>query len=133
MTWEELNEVRILNKNIDDITTEINSLRRSLSAKTPALDGLPKSTSVSSSVERNAIRIADAEKALEELKLRLAEAIPRLEKKIRDEVKNPITRVIFLFRYVDCMFFSDIAFKIGYSKQHVYSLHNTTYRNLLNR
>lgn len=126
MTWAELNEVRDLNKAIEDLTKKIDSFRLAISLKVPVRDGMPKAKPLNSVVERTAIRITDAERELEELQNRLAEAIPRLEKKIIEEVEDSTARTLFILRYVDCMYFRDIGFSMGYSEAHIYFLHKIT-------
>ena len=126
MTWAELNEVRDLNKAIEDVTKEIDMLHLSLALKIPERDGMPKAKPLNSRVERIAIRITDAENKLAELKKLLEDAIPRLENKIRAEIKDTTARTLFIFRYIDCMYFLDIGFAMGYSERHIYYLHKIT-------
>ena len=126
MTWAELNEVRDLNKAIEDVTKEIDMLHLSLALKIPERDGMPKAKPLNSRVERIAIRITDAENKLAELKKLLEDAIPRLENKIRAEIKDTTARTLFIFRYIDCMYFRDIGFAMGYSEAHIYFLHRLT-------
>ena len=126
MTWAELNEVRDLNKAIEDIEKQIDILHLSLSLQIPERNGMPKSKSVSSRVERIAVRIVDAETSLNKLKSLLEEALPRLERKINAEIKDLTARTLFTLRYVDCMYFRDISMAMGYSEQHIYYLHKVT-------
>ena len=126
MTWAELNEVRDLNKAVEDVTKEIDMLHLSLALKVPERNGMPKAKPLDSRVERMAIRITDAENKLAELQKLLDDAIPRLEKKIRDEIEDTTARTLFTFRYIDCMYFRDIGFAMGYSEAHIYYLHRLT-------
>ena len=126
MTWAELNEVRDLKKAIEDIEKELERLHFSESLNIPKLDGMPKSTSLNSIVERTAIRVADTEKRLEKLKNLHKDAVPRLERKINDAIEDSTARTLFIFRYVDCMYFREIGFILGYSEAHIYYLHRIT-------
>lgn len=126
MTWAELNEVRDLNKAIEDVAKELDTLQLTLSLKIPALNGMPKSKAISSRVERIAIRKVDAERKLDELNDLLRLALPRLEKKICEEIEDATARTLFILRYVDCMYFRDIGFSMGYSEAHIYYLHKIT-------
>ena len=99
------------------------ALRESVTVRTAKLSDMPKSKAVNSEVERIALRIVDAEKKVEELKIVFNEAMARLEKKIKDAVKKSVSRVILILRYVDCMKFEDIGAVIGYSEKHTRRLH----------
>lgn len=131
MTSDELNEVRNLGTVIKEAEKELEIWRRAAAIKTPELDGLPKSHSVDSRVERIAIKITDAENALKRLNAELEVAKARLEKKICAEVQDATARALLIFRYVDCMYFRDIGFLMGYSEAHVYYLHRNICENLI--
>lgn len=126
MTWAELNEVRDLYKAIEDLKRHIDALNLSLSLKIPEIDGMPKSKALSSVVESITIRIVDAEKRMSELNCLLQLALPRLEKKLREEIKDSTARTLFSLRYLDGLLFRDISLIMGYSEAHIYYLHRTT-------
>ena len=127
MTWAELNEARSLRKEIGKMETELSALRHLYGVKVPVKDGLPKSASIDSQVERLAIKIVDLEREISELKSKLVdEVIPRLEQRIWQEVEDGIARTIYYLRYVDGMRFREIGFTTGYSEAHVYYLHRIT-------
>lgn len=127
MTWDELNEVRDFRQIIDDTKKEVAALRRSLSLKVPARDGLPKAMPLDSPIERLTIRIVDSENEIADLERRLDEELaPRLERRIKNEVSDSTARTLFVLRYVDGLFFRDIALVMGYSLTHIYYLHRAT-------
>jgi len=115
-----------LNKAIEDITKELDTLHLTMSLRIPERDGMPKSKTINSRVERIAIRIADAESKLDELNNLLVLAMPRLENKIREEIKDSMARTLFTLRYVDCMYFRDIGIAMGYSEAYIYYIHRIT-------
>lgn len=144
MTWQELNEVRTLKKRITQVNQKLKALRdcirpatvkytRETSSKGEsytALDVMPKSKNTTSQTEMLAVMITDSEKELSALQKRLTETIPALTKKIQAEVTDNIEQTLMIYRYVACEYFRDIGFKMGYSEQHIYYLHNRTLQNL---
>ncbi len=132
MTWEELNEVRTLKEEIKKAEKTLAVWKRAASLGVPKYDGLPKSKPVSSRVEKVAIKIVDATNRIEDLKNELDAAAIQLERKIFDEVPNSTLRTLLTLRYVECMYFRDIGFVMGYSEQHIYYLHNKAMKMLEN-
>lgn len=124
MTWTELNEVRNLNLEIINVQNALDNWRKAEALKIPVRDGLPKTPTADSRVERIAIKIADASRRVDELKEQRDEVIPLLEKKIYDEVGNGTLRRILYLRYIEDFRFCDIVTVTGYSEPHVYRLHN---------
>ena len=131
MTSDELNEVRDLRTALIDAEKVLEVWRRAEALKIPTRDGLPKSHSVDSRVERIAVKVIDAERKVAELKAQLADAIPRLEQKICAKVEDSAERALLLFRYVEGMYFCDIGFLMGYSEAHVYYLHRIAREKLI--
>ena len=123
MTLDELNEVRKIRAALWNAEKVLEVWRRAEALKIPTRDGLPKSHSVDSRVERLAIKITDAERRVDDLKKQLDEAMPRLEQKICAATEDSTERALLTFRYVDCMYFRDIGFLMGYSEAHIYYLH----------
>ena len=132
MTWEELNKVRDLTKNLRDAERSLELIRLSISAaKVPVRDGMPKATSTDSRIEIATIRIIDFSAKIESLKAELIDAVKILEEQITNAVSNKTARKIFILHYVDCMYFRDIAIALGYSEAHIYYLHRITLENLI--
>ena len=130
VTSVELNEVRNLKAAIVESEKTLELWRRTATLKVPTQNGLPKVANPSSSVERYAVKIADASHKLKELKRLLEESITRLESKIYQEVSDETARTLFILRYVEGMQFRDISEAMGYSEQHIYRLHNKTLQRL---
>ena len=132
MTWAELNEVRYLKQEVAKVEKEVAALRRSLGIKVPSRDGMPKSTPVDSHIERVVTRIVDAEQRLEALKKFADEEVAvRVEDRIRREISDSTARTLFIFRYVDCMYFREIGIAMGYSEAHIYYLHREIGRKII--
>ena len=131
MTWEELNKVRDLTKELKETERTLEILRASIAAKVPVLDGMPKPTSTDSRVETVALRIVELSEQADLLKNELAEIVPALKSQISRSFTDKTARKLFILRYVDCMYFRDIAFILGYSETHVYYLHKIFLKNLI--
>ena len=131
MTWEELNEVQHIKQMIKNAERALETWRRAEALKIPTRDGLPKSKSVDSHVERLAVKIADASRRVDVYKTQLADAISRFEQKICAEVPDVTAQTLFILRYVDGMYFRDIALAMGYSEAHIYYLHRITCEKLI--
>lgn len=131
MTWEELNEVLDLKKELKDAEKSLELLRLSAAVKVPLRDGMPKAETTDSRVEILTVRIVDLTKEIEELKQRVMDAIRRLKNRLTIEIKNTTARRLFILRYIDGMFFRDISFALGYSEAHIYYLHRITLENLI--
>lgn len=138
MTWQELNEVRTLKKRITQVQQKLKALRDCIRPATvkytretnnkgesyTALDVMPKNKNTNSQTETLAVMLTDSEKELSALQKRLTETIPALTKKIQAELTDNIEQTLMIYRYVACEYFRDIGFKMGYSEQHIYYLHN---------
>ena len=131
MTWEELNEVLDLKKEMKDAEKSLELLRLSATVKVPMLDGMPKAQTTDSRVEILTIRIVDLAKEIEELKLRIIDAMRRLKNRLTIEIKDTTARTLFILKYVDGMLMRDIGFALGYSEAHIYYLHRITLENLI--
>lgn len=126
MTWQELNEVRTLKKRIAMEQKNLKALRDSASSISSNNFGAEKisSKNTKSRVEILTVLIVDTEKEIEELQKRLIEAVPTLTQKIQTKVPDKAEQTLLIYRYVACEYFRDIGFKMGYSEQHIYYLHN---------
>lgn len=130
MTLDELNEVRNLRATLMDAEKVLEVWRRAGALKISTSEGLPKSHSVDSRVERVTVKVIDAERRVADLKAQLVDAIPRLEQKICAEVTDPAEQTLLLFRYIEGMHFRDIGFLMKYSEAYVYRIHNKALKNL---
>ena len=86
MTLAELYEVREMTEVMAWWTEHLKALESSIFLKVPRLSALPKSKAVSSLVESQAIKVADAKKKIEQLYKKREEAKKRLEEKIEAEL-----------------------------------------------
>lgn len=120
-----LNSVRDLMAEIKSYEELLKNLRRSIAAKIPVYNGMPKGNSVDSAVERIGIRIADLTNKIDALKQILMITAASLEKWIISEIKSVKLQTILILRYIDGMTFVDIGRAMGYSEKHIRRLHRT--------
>ena len=149
MTYEELNEVRTLKNKITQAKRKIKALEDcikpagvkfargyeyddlgKLIESYTCLDVMPKTTSTASPTEILAVMLADEKKELAALQERLKVAIPELTAEIQKIIGDKTEQTLLILRYVACEYFRDIGFKLGYSEQHVYYLHNRIIKKL---
>ena len=123
MNEKELNYVRDLMAKIQSYEELLKNLRRTIVAKIPAYNGMPKGNSVDSAVERIGIRIADLTSKIDVLKQILTVEATTLEKWIITEIKSVRMQTILILRYIDGMTFGEIGRAMGYSEKHIRRLH----------
>ena len=117
MTFEELNEVRALKKQIAAAKQKITALRDSVESITPKLQPTPKIRATESRVEVLTALIVDTESRVNELQA-------RLQKKILTENLVAAEQTLLIYRYVACKYFRDIGFLMGFSERRVYQVHD---------
>ena len=129
MTFEELNIVRTLKKQIAAENKKLKALKIVIGAY-PHKYGKSNESGVASGglaksdFENLAVQIVDAETQLEKFKTQLTEAVPRLTKQIQEEIKDDDGQALLIYRYVACEYFRNIGFLMGYSENWVYWKHN---------
>ena len=135
MTFEELNEVRKLKKQIAEEDKKLRALKIVIGAfphkyGVDNCGGGNSGNNSKSMFENFTIQIIDCEKKIEKLQLQLLDEIPRLTKKIQENFTEPLTQSILLYRYVACKYFKEISFLIGYSEQWLFKRHKEILKNL---
>lgn len=152
MTFEELNEVRNLKHKITQTTRRIKALEDcikpagvkftrgynyddtgKLLGSFSCLDAMPKCKNPTSPTEILAVMLTDEKNSLTALQDRLEAAIPELTEKILQNFSDETDQTLLIYRYVACEYFRDIGFKMGYSEQHIYHLHNRIVKKLKSR
>ncbi len=141
MTFEELNIVRKLKKQIADEEQKLQGFRDLAQSITPqatrvtlregkkelsytCLDAQPKGTSKDSRVEMIATLIVDTEKIIENLKIQLEKETPLLIKKIQAEFPDGTEQRILISRYIVGQSFREIARIFHYSLRHIFRVHD---------
>ncbi len=113
MTLKELSQLYHLNREIEMDKRRLKELReKSLSPGSPRFDGMPKSTTVISRVERYTEEINDLEAIIAAKQLQCIHERNRLERYIRD-IDDSYTRQIFTLRFVEGLSWGRVAAQVG--------------------
>lgn len=123
MTKRELKSVLLLKHKISEQESYIETLRLSAEDLVPAPSDMPRSLDIVNRVEKLAIKLVEAENKLAELKVQFLQAKLILVEKIFLEVSDPTLQKVVLLRYVECLSYKDIAQRMGYTRRHIYRLH----------
>ena len=118
----ELLTVRTLKEKIEVAKLKLLALRENAQSITAKLDGLPRSQSLTSKVEKFAAQIVDAENELSRLVIEFAESSEELTTLIKQRVKGNAAIVLYR-RYILCETFKEIATAMNYSEHNIYHLH----------
>ena len=133
MTFEELNSVRKLKKQIADENKKLSALKIVIGAL-PHKYGKPKiltSNNLSkSSFENFTLQMIDTEKKIENLQIKFCDEVPKLTKKIQENFSDSTEQTLLIYRYVACKFFKEISFLLGYSEQWIYKKHKAILKKL---
>ena len=124
MTEQDLNRVRDLHKKIRDLEKLLATLRSRAEDISPARDGLPKPTDIQSKVENLALKIVEKSIELDSLHEEILNATIVLTEAICLHISDPVQRAVMLLRYVHCLHFRDIGFKLNKSDATIFRLHH---------
>lgn len=130
MTKREINEVRELRSEINDLERKIELKRGALMNIVPLRDGLPRARGLESRIEVMTVEIAEQSAELEKLKARRELAKAKIVGAICAANLNGHETAVIYRRYVKCMRFRDIGFEMGYSDAHVFYLHRHAMKKL---
>lgn len=119
MTLKELSQLYYLNREIEMDRRRLEEQRaKSESPGSPRFDGMPKSRSAVSKVERYAAEIADLEAIIAAKRQQCIHERNRLERYIAD-IDDSLTRQIFKLRFVDGLSWLRVAQRIGSTEKNV--------------
>ena len=118
----ELTAIRTLKLEIEATEQKLLALRENAQSITAKLDGLPRSQSFTSKVERLVIEINSGEEELARLMIELIETTEALTQMIQQRVKGNAA-IVLIQRYILCKTFKEIAIAMNYSEHNVYYLH----------
>lgn len=112
MTVRELSQLYYLRQEVQADQERLKRLEAKLAPGAPNLTGMPKSSDVGRPAERQAAEIAD-------LKTQIAERIKKCEREQQkleayiDTIPDSLTRLIFRYRFADCLRWDEVADKLG--------------------
>lgn len=124
MAVAEINKARELCKRIRELERHVAALCLSRDNIVPVLDGMPHASNLKSKVEKLALQIVENQRALDCLRVELAQEKLHLASVIVAEVDDPTAQSLLLMRYVSCLPFREIARRMSYSLRHVFKLHD---------
>ena len=134
MTFEELNIVRKLKNQIADENRKLRALKIVIGAFPhkygKSANNVSSAGVAKSDFENFSIQIADTEKKIENLQVKLDEEILKLTEKIRKNFPDGDAQKLLIYRYVFCKYFHDISFLMGYSETWAYWKHNQILKSL---
>lgn len=124
---EYLQQVGRLDEKIRQLEREIEALRAAeASLRSPWPDGLPRGTGIGDPVGREAARVADKIRGLEERVMRKRGELfaKRLEViETLGEMKDPTLNRLLWAKYVDGQTWEQIAVDLSYTYRHIINLH----------
>ena len=124
---EYLQQVGRLDEKIRQLEREIEALRATESSlRSPWPDGLPRGTGIGDPVGREAARVADKIRGLEERVMRKRGELfaKRLEViETLGEMKDPTLNRLLWAKYVDGQTWEQIAVDLSYTYRHIINLH----------
>ena len=112
MTLHELSQLYWIRAEISLYEERLLRLRLNVGVGSPTYDGMPKAQSTESITERQAVRIAEAERALEELRDKAHAEEMRLTAYIAS-IPDAYLRVIFTHRFVEGLTWWQVAAEMG--------------------
>lgn len=112
MTKKELSQLYYLKKEIAEVQGKITELEALAMNGTPKITDMPRGTEISDKVGNNGAKIADLKNNLQKVIKQYLDEFDRLNNFIIS-VKDSQMRLILTLRYVDCLSWQAIAFRIG--------------------
>ena len=131
MTEREINEVRELRSEINDLERKIELMRGALMNIVPLRNCMPQGHDLDSRVEKTVVEIGELEEELLELKERRELAQLNITANICAANLTGQEAAVIYSRYVKCMRFRDICFELNYSDYHVFRLHKAALKKML--
>jgi hypothetical protein len=124
MAIDFLNVCKHIRQQITIEQDKLKQLRSLVTSLTNNLDGLPRSNSPASKVEKLAAAIIDGENKIKMLTKILNDCIADLADKIFAVISNTIIRAVILYRYGYCKTFKSIATELGFCERQIYKFHS---------
>ena len=112
MTLRELSQLYWLRQEIVQYEERLSRLRASMGIGSPNYDGMPHAHNHESITERQAVRLADLQRVLDDLRCRACDEAIRLTEYIAT-IPDAYLRVIFTYRFVDGLTWWQVAAEMG--------------------
>ena len=122
MTFAELNSCRLLRKQLDSEIARLEALRLSANSLCRQLDGLPRSTPLTSTPERLAAAIVDAEQKISELTAALDESTTQLAAAIYATISDNLIASVLVMNFCAGVSTGEIARRLNYTRNYIWKL-----------
>lgn len=122
MTFDELNRVRALREQLAAEIRRLETLRLSASNLYRQLDGLPRSTPLTSPTEKIASAIVDAEQKISELTAEVDAAATELSAEIYSTICNTLIASVLVMNFCAGVSTGEIARRLNYTRNYIWKL-----------
>ena len=122
MTFDELNRVRALREQLAAEIRRLETLRLASSNLYRQLDGLPRSTPLTSPTERLAAAIVDAEQKISELTAALDESAANLSAEIYSTISDNLIASVLTMNFCAGVSTGEIARRMNYTRNYIWKL-----------
>lgn len=122
MTFDELNRVRALREQLAAEIRRLEALRLSATSLCRQLDGLPRSTPLTSPTERLAAAIVDAEQKISELTAALDSAVTNLAEEIYSTISDTLIATVAVMNFCAGVSTGEIAHRMNYTHNYIWKL-----------
>lgn len=122
MTFDELNRVRALREQLAAEIRRLEALRLSANSLCRQLDGLPRSKPLTSTPERIAGAIVDAEQKISELTATLDSAVTNLAEEIYSTISDNLIATVAVMNFCAGLPISEIARRMNYTNNYIWKL-----------
>lgn len=122
MTFDELNRVRVLREQLAAEIRRLETLRLSASNLYRQLDGLPRSTPLTSTPEKLATAIVAAEQKISELTAALDESAANLSAEIYSTISDNLIASVLTMIFCAGISTGEIARRLNYTRNYIWKL-----------
>lgn len=122
MTFAEINSCRLLRKQLDSEIARLEALHLSATSLCRQLDGLPRSKPLTSTPERLAAAIIDAEKRISEITAAIDETATELSAEIYSTISDNLIATVAVMNFCAGLPISEIARRMNYTHNYIWKL-----------
>lgn len=122
MTFDELNRVRALREQLAAEIRRLETLRLSAASLCRQLDGLPRSTPLTSTPERLAAAIVDSEQKISELTAAIDESATELSAEIYSTISDNLIATVLVMNFCAGVSTGEIARRLNYTRNYIWKV-----------
>lgn len=124
LSCAEMNAVWRVKKLLEREQRRLKDLEVFSSSTSPILDGMPHAKPLVYKVERLATMMCECQSRIDELAEQLIQAKFDLLNRIQSQRINELYERVLCYHYVSCLKMFEVAKLIGYTREHIWKLHN---------